>query len=395
MATKDLRFLNGDEAVALGVKLSRPEVIAAYPITPQTIAVEKLSEYVDNNELDAEYIQVESEHSALAAVMGASGLGVRTFTATSSQGLLYMCEVLHYIPGSRFPVVMMNANRSLAAPWSIYGDQSDSLAMLNTGWIQVYVENAQEALDMIIQSYKIAEMKKVMLPVMVNLDGFILTHTYELVEVPCHEDVDLFLPKYKTTNRMSFENPVNECITVGPDWHTEFRYQQHITTENAADAIKKVDQEFADVFSRKYYGLAEAYKIEGADAVLITLGSVTSTVRDVVDTMRNDGKRVGLIKLRFVRPFPADELRNMLKNCTAVGVLEKDISYGYEGTIYTEVCAALAKLDKKPLLKNFIAGLSGHDISTNAIQGMFETLLCNESGKNDLEFVDLRWRKCK
>ncbi len=395
MATKDLRFLNGDEAVALGVKLSRPEVIAAYPITPQTIVVEKLSEYIDNNELDAEYIQVESEHSALAAVMGASGLGVRTFTATSSQGLLYMCEVLHYIPGSRFPVVMMNANRSLATPWSIYGDQSDSLAMLNAGWIQVYVENAQEALDMMIQAYKIAETKEVMLPVMVNLDGFILTHTYELVEVPCQEDVDCFLPFYQTENCMNFENPVNECITVGPDWHTEFRYQQHIATKKTAEIIENVDEEFAGLFGRKYHGLIESYYAEDADAVLITLGSVTSTVRDVVDIMRKEGKRVGLIKIRFVRPFPEEKLRSMLKSCSAVGVLEKDVSSGYEGIVYTEVCAALAKFYKVPLLKNFIAGLSGHDISENTIRDMFNTLLCCKSNENDLEFVDLRWRKCR
>ena len=192
MTAKNLRFINGDEAVALGVALARPDVIAAYPITPQTIAVEKLSEYVDTGTLDAEYIQVESEHSALAAVMGASAMGVRTFTATSSQGLLYMCEVLHYVPGSRFPIIMMNANRSVAAPWSIYGDQSDSMAMLNSGWIQVYVENAQEALDMVIQAYKIAENPSVLLPIMINLDGFILTHTYELVEIPEQSAVDAF-----------------------------------------------------------------------------------------------------------------------------------------------------------------------------------------------------------
>lgn len=391
MADKDMRFLNGDEAVAIGVKLCRPEVISAYPITPQTIAVEKLSEYVDRGELDAEYIQVESEHSALSAAMGASALGVRTFTATSSQGLLYMCEVLHYVPGSRFPIVMMNANRSLAAPWSIYGDQSDSLAMLNTGWLQVYVENAQEALDTIIQAYRIAEDKDVMLPVMVNLDGFILTHTYELVNVPDQEKVDDFLPKYITNNRMCLEKPTNLSITVGPDWHTEFRYQQHVVTRKAADIINRVDYDFDEAFGRSYGGMVEAYQTEDADAVLVTLGSITSTVRDVVDAMRSDGKKVGFVKIRFLRPFPEKELRQILKEAPTVGVLEKEISYGYEGSVFTEVCAALLKEGVTPYVRNFVAGLSGHDISTESIESMYEALLAKVPGEA-VDFVDLRWK---
>ena len=391
MISKDLRFINGDEAVALGVKLSRPEVISAYPITPQTITVEKLSEYVDNNILDAEYIQVESEHSALAAAMGASAMGVRTFTATSSQGLLYMCEVLHYVPGSRFPIVMMNANRALAAPWSIYGDQSDSMAMLNTGWIQVYVENAQEALDMIIQSYKIAEDKRVMLPIMVNLDGFILTHTYELVDVPSQEQVDEFLPTYETNNKMNFESPNNLSITVGPDWHTEFRYQQHIVTQQAMSVIEEVDAAFSKVFGRQYDGMIEPYRTNDAVAILITTGSITSTAREVVDELRAEGSKVGLLKLRFIRPFPAAELRNLVANADAVGVLEKDVSYGYEGTVYTNVCSALSHAYNVPYLANFIAGLSGHDISTDSIKDMFHRLISKQPN-DEADCVDLRGR---
>jgi pyruvate ferredoxin oxidoreductase alpha subunit len=390
---KDMRFINGDEAVALGAALSRPEVIAAYPITPQTIVVEKLSEYVDTHVLDAEYIQVESEHSALAAAMGASAMGVRTFTATSSQGLLYMCEVLHYVPGSRFPIVMMNANRALAAPWSIYGDQSDSMAMLNSGWMQVYVETAQEALDMIIQAYKIAENDKVMLPIMVNLDGFILTHTYELVDVPEQQLVDSFLPAYETENKMNFEHPKNLSITVGPDWHTEFRYQQHITAQKAIHVIEQVDAEFYDVFGRKHGGMMETYQVSDAEAVLITLGSITSTARDVVDAMRAEGKKVGLLKMRFIRPFPEKQLRHFLKNVMAVGVLEKDISYGYEGTLYTNVCSALCKCSHVPYVYNFIAGLSGHDISADSIRNMFIKLLNIKDKETDVDFVDLRWQQ--
>lgn len=393
MTSKNMRFINGDEAVALGVLLSRPEVIAAYPITPQTITVEKLSEYVDHKILDSEYIQVESEHSALAAVMGASAMGVRTFTATSSQGLLYMCEVLHYIPGSRFPIVMMNANRALAAPWSIYGDQSDSLAVLNSGWLQVYVENAQEALDMVIQAYKIAEHKDVMLPVMINLDGFILTHTYELVDIPEQEAVDQFLPPYSTTNKMDLQAPVNQSITVGPDWHTEFRHQQHMATCLSGSVIEKTDCEFQQSFGRAYDGMIEGYRLEDADVVLITLGSITSTARDVVDVLRKEGKNAGLLKIRFMRPFPAEELARLVYRIQAIGVLEKDISYGYEGTVYTHVCSALAKCGKVPYTHNFIAGLSGHDITAASIRKMFEILFDTGRQQSPVDFVDLRWKQ--
>ncbi len=392
MTRKDVRFINGDEAVALGVLLSRPAVIAAYPITPQTITVERLSEYVDRQELDAEYIQVESEHSALAAVMGASAMGVRTFTATSSQGLLYMCEVLHYIPGSRFPIVMMNANRAVAAPWSIYGDQSDSMAMVNTGWIQLYVEDAQEALDMTIQAYKIAEHKDVLLPVMINLDGFILTHTYELVQVPSQEEADRFLPPYETDNKMSFERPVNQSITVGPDWHTEYRYQQQEVICRAMDVIEQTDREFCELTGRSYGGMTEGYRAEDAEAVLITIGSITSTARDVVDELRAEGVRAGLVKLRCLRPFPEKRLAELVKGAAAVGVLEKDISYGYKGTVYTDVCAALAGAQaEKHYLRNFIAGLGGRDIPAERIRRMYETLLRRDGEDGAVDFVDLRW----
>ena len=208
-------FVSGDEAVAMGARLARPHVISAYPITPQTVVVERLSDYVEDGSLKAEFMHVESEHSAMSAAMGVSSVGARAFTATSSQGLLHMCEGLHYASGARFPIVMMNANRATASPWNIYGDQRDSLSMLDCGWIQVYVEDAQEALDMIIQAYRIAEDPSVLTPFMVNLDGFVLTHTYELVEVPPQKQVDAFLPSYKTVNKMDLDNPQSLCITVG------------------------------------------------------------------------------------------------------------------------------------------------------------------------------------
>ena len=237
-------FINGDEAVAWGSRLCRPQVISAYPITPQTITVEKLAEFVANGELDCEYCYVESEHSALATAMGACLAGARSFTATSSQGLLYMSEMLHYVSGSRLPIVMMNACRSLAVPWNIYGDQRDAISQRDAGWVQIFVENGQEALDMIMQSTRLAEHPDVYLPIMVALDGFVNTHTYEMVDIPSQEDADRFLPPFKSLNAVDFDNPRSFCITAAADWNTEFRVQQQRATLKAGELLPQIDREF-------------------------------------------------------------------------------------------------------------------------------------------------------
>ncbi len=384
-------FISGDEAVAYGTKLCRPHVIAAYPITPQTITVELLSEMVENGSLKAEYMHVESEHSAISAAMGASSVGARTFTATSSQGLLYMVEGLHYASGGRYPVVMMNANRSVALPWSIYGDHRDSLSQLDSGWIQVYVEDAQEALDMTIQAYKIAEHKKVLTPFMVNLDGFILTHTYEMVKIPEQEKVDAFLPPFETPNKMSFENPKNMAFSSQPSDNTEFKYQQQVAMLNSIDVIAETDNDFAKVFGRKYHGMVEEYFCNDADVVLVTLGSVTGTVRVVVDKLRNKGVKVGLLKIRYMRPFPEKEIMKLSKKIKAIGVIDKDISFGYEGTVFTNVNSALSKTGNNLFKKNFIAGLGGRDISIQNIEDMFNQLFegLKVKGQNTVEFINL------
>ncbi|WP_282126165.1 transketolase C-terminal domain-containing protein [Marinifilum flexuosum] len=384
-------FISGDEAVAQGVKLSRPHVVAAYPITPQTITVERLSEMVEAGEMDAEYMHVESEHSAISATMGASAVGARTFTASSSQGLLYMAEGLHYCSGGRWPVVMMNANRSVALPWSIYGDQRDSLSLLDSGWIQVYVEDAQEALDMIIQAYKIAEHKDVLTPMMVNLDGFILTHTYELVEIPDQEMVDQFLPPFETPNKMSFENPKNLGFSSRPDDNTEFKYQQNEAMFNAIDVIRKTDEDFADTFGRKYHGMVEEYMCEDADVVLVALGSVCGTVRVVVDKLRAEGKKVGLLKIRYMRPFPVEEVKDLAKRVKAMGVIDKDISFGYEGTVYTNVNSAISQIDKYVYKSNFVGGLGGRDITKAEIEDMYNKLYAGLENKSEetVEFFSL------
>lgn len=380
MGTK--AFLSGNEAVAEGVRLVSPHVIAAYPITPQTVVVERLAEMVEDGSLKSEFLHVESEHSALSACMGASSIGARTFTATSSQGLLYMAECLHYASGGRFPIVMMNANRSVALPWNIYGDHRDSLSLLDSGWIQIYVEDAQESLDMLIQSYAIAENLKVLTPVMLNLDGFILTHTYELVDIPDKELVDKFLPPFDTPYKMDLNNPKNMGFTSGPADNTEFKYQQHKAALDAKEVIKEVDQSFKKVFGRSYGGLVEAYRCEDAEYILISLGSTTGTCRVVVDSLREEGWKVGVLKIRFMRPFPEDEIITLTKNAKAIGVIDRDISFGYEGTVFTNVNSALAKANSSVVKLNFIAGLGGRDISKEDIEEAFNDLREAAGGKS-------------
>ncbi len=376
-------FASGNEAVAMGVRLARPHVIAAYPITPQTTVVERLAEMVEDGSLRCEYLHVESEHSALSAAMGASAVGARTFTATSSQGLLYMVECLHYASGGRFPIVMMNANRALALPWNIYNDQRDSLSQLDSGWIQIYVEDAQEALDMIIQAYAIAEHPRVLTPVMVNLDGFVLTHTYELVDVPSQQSVDEFLPPFQTSNKMDLDAPTNMGFTATPADYMEFKYQQHRAMVDAAEVIVNTDRAFGTNFGRNYGGLVDSYRSGDAEFILLTLGSVTGTARVVVDQLRAEGHRVGLVKIRYMRPFPARELAALTRRAKAVGVLEKNISPGYEGTVFTNVNSALAQAGSSPLVLNFVAGLGGRDIAKADIARMFEQLAAGAENPPD------------
>lgn len=378
------KFLSGNEAFAEGIRLARPEVVAAYPITPQTTVVERLAEMYEDKSLDCEFIHVESEHSALSCAMGASAGGVRTFTATSSQGLLYMAECLYYASGGRFPIVMMNANRSTALPWNIYGDQRDSLSQLDCGWIQAYAQNAQEALDLALMSYRIAEDRAVSLPFMVNLDGFILTHTYEQVDIPQAEQADKFLPKYETDNRFDFDNPKNMGFSAGPEYNYIFKIKHHKAMVNSAAVIKKAEKEFAEIFGRKYPGLIDTYKTEDAEYVLITLGSIGGLCREAADKLREKGVKAGAIRIRYMRPFPGDELAEAVKNAKAVGVLEKDISFGNEGTVFTNVNSALYTRGRYIPSYNFIGGLGGRSISPGDIEEIFDKII---SGAKRVNFI--------
>jgi len=326
--------------------------------------------------------------------MGASMMGCRTFTATSSQGLLYMSEMLHYVSGSRFPIVMINANRTVAAPWNIYCDHRDSISERDSGWMQLYVENGQEALDTLIQAYKVAENPKILTPIMINLDGYVLTHTYELVDIPEQEDVDEFLPPYNAINKFDFNNPKSLSFTASPEWQTEFRYQQQEAMENAEKVIEEVDEEYGNKFGRSYGGMIDEYYVKDADYVIVAMGSVVGTSRLVVDELRKQGKKVGLVKIRSYRPFPKEYFKELGKKVKAVGVIDRDISFGYEGAVYSEVKSSLYTPGVNVKTINFIAGISGRDITKQYIADMFGQLEAADLGKDveEVQFTGLRWK---
>ncbi|MVX60895.1 pyruvate ferredoxin oxidoreductase [Enterorhabdus mucosicola] len=386
------KFLSGNEAFAEGVRLARPQVISAYPITPQTTVVEALASMVEEGSLNCEYLHVESEHTALSAAIGAAATGARTFTATSSQGLLYMAECLTYASGGRFPIVMMNANRALALPWNIYGDQRDSLSLLDHGWIQVYAENNQEALDLALMAYAVAEDERVSLPVMVNVDGFALTHTYESVEVPEAPAADAFLPLYRTANRFDFEQPVNIGYSAGPEFNRYYQYWHHRDMLSAEVVVEEVEARFAEVFGRVYPGMVDAYRCEDADFVLVTLGSVAGLARDVADELRAAGKRAGVLRIRYLRPLPVRPIAEAVDGAAAIGVLEQDISFGDAGTVFTNVLSALGRLGMARPAVNFIGGLGGDDISRDQMRACFadlERLAAGQSAAGRVVFLGI------
>lgn len=382
------RFLSGNDAVAWGARLARPKVIAAYPITPQTTVIERLAEWHADGDLQCEFLRVESEHSALSACMGASLLGARAFTATSSQGLLYMAECLWYASGGRWPMVMMNANRALALPWNIYGDQQDSMGLLSCGWIQYYIENAQEALDMTLQAFAIAEHPDVMTPIMLNLDGFVLTHTYEPVEIPSEEEADAFLPAFNPSNKFDLEKPVNAGFTAGPDHYMEWKAQQHRALLHAQQVADEVGARFSRRFGRGHGGAVVSESCADAEVILVVLGSLAGTAREVVRERRAQGVRVGLLKIRCLRPFPADVIAEVLGPAKAVGVVEKAISFGSTGPVFADLVAALINRGARPHLHNFIVGLGGREITREDISGIIDSLLAGDGPVQ--QFVGLR-----
>jgi len=352
---------------AYAAKAARVKVVAAYPITPQTTIVEKIAEFVESGEMDAEYIRVESEHSAMAACVGAEAAGVRTFTATSAQGLALMHEVLHWASGSRLPIVMAVVNRAMGAPWSIWPDFSDSLSQRDTGWLQFYCADNQEVFDTIIQAYKMCEDKRVLLPAMVCSEGFILSHTFMPVKTPEQEEIDDFLPPYDPGWMLDVDNPFSYANPVSPEWYMEFRYMIQQAMENAKRLIPEVDREYGRRFGFEHGGLIEKYRCEDADLILVTMGTMGSEAKISVNNLRKEGLKVGLARIRVFRPFPKEEIRKLAKNTQMFTTIDRHISFGMEGFLATEVKASLYSREKPianpPLVAGFLAGIGGRDVT--------------------------------
>lgn len=374
------KVTEASQAVAEAVRLCRPEVIAVYPITPQTHIPERISDFVDAGEFNCEMIYVESEHSALSAAIGASATGVRTYTATASQGLALMNEILHVVSGMRLPIVMNVANRALSAPINIWNDHQDSMSARDTGWIQLYVESAQEALDTTIQAFKIAENKDVLTPVMVCLDGFTLSHVYEPVDIPDQKNVDKFLPKFKPMFTLDTKKPVTMGPVGYPDSFMTFKYQQQKALQKAADVIKKTNNEFKKDFKRSYGdGILDKYKADDAEYIFIGLGTICGTARVVIDKLRKEGIKAGMVKIKMFRPFPDAQLIEALKNKKAVAVFDKAVSFGQKGPVVSELESALFNMNPRPIIHSFIAGLGGNDIKLDHIEKAFKKIMTEKT----------------
>ncbi len=374
-------------------KAARVKVVAAYPITPQTTVVEKIADFVENGEMDAEYIRVESEHSAMVACIAAAATGVRTFTATSSHGLALMHEALHWASGSRLPVVMAVVNRAMGAPWSIWPDFSDSLSQRDTGWIQFYCADNQEVFDTIIQTYKLCEDERVFLPAMVCLEGFILSHTYMPVKIPEQKEIDKFLPSYKSGWILDVNRPLSHSNLVSPEWYMEFRYMIQEAMENAKELIPKIDKEYSRRFGFEYGGLVEKYKCDDADLILVSMGTMGSDAKIAVDNLRKDGLKVGSARVRVFRPFPTEEIMKLAEKTQMFAAIDRHISFGMEGFLASEIKASLFNKKDTPLVAGFIAGLGGRDVTAQTIKRIArKSLKYMHAGKveKETDWVDLR-----
>lgn len=381
------KVIIGNHALSYGAMLSRAQVIAAYPITPQTEVIELLSEMCANGKLDAKFIKVESEHSAMTACVGASATGVRTFTATSAQGLALMHEVLHWAVGARTPVVMGNINRAMAPPWTIWTEQTDSLAQRDTGWMQIYCQNNQEVLDSVIQAYKVAEQVK--LPAMVILAAFVLSHTSETVEMPEQEKVDEFLPPYELEYKIDPDDPHAFGGLTGPDGYFELRYIIQKAIEDSILKWEEVGEEFGKLFGRSY-GLVETYKVEDAKELIISSATVASTARSAIDYLREKGKKVGLLRIRVFRPFPTEKVKSLLSAIDKAIVIDRNISFGASGIFYQEVKAACYNEKNKPPIFGVITGLGGRDVGKKDIIDIYEYVIKQDEVESDIIWKGVR-----
>ena len=381
-----LSQIEGSQAVAKAVALCRPEVIAAYPISPQTHIVEALSDLVRTGDLSpCEYLMVESEFGAMSACIGASATGARTYTATASQGLLFMAEALFNASGLGLPIVMTVANRAIGAPINIWNDHSDSMSQRDSGWIQLFAASNQEAVDLHIQAFSLAE--RLSLPVMVCMDGFILTHAVEQIEVPDQERVDAFLPPFEPRQMLDPDDPMTIGALVGPEAFAEVKYLMHAKQVQALDEIPRIAADFEEIFGRASGGLVRPYRTDDAETIVVALGSVLGTIEDVIDTMRDEGIRIGALDVKCFRPWPINEVREALGGGRKVIVVEKAFAVGAGGIVGQNTRLALAGL--ATTVYNVVAGLGGRPITRNSLRGLFDDVLEDRLEPNQLHFLDL------
>lgn len=381
------KVVTGNYAVSWGARLARAQVVAAYPITPQTSIIEKLASFCADGEMDARFIKVESEHSAMAACIGASAAGARAFTATSGQGLLLMHEVVHWAAGARLPIVMGVVNRAIAPGWSIWTEQNDTLSQRDTGWMQFYCETNQDVLDTTIQAFKIAE--GVFLPAMVILDAFVLSHTSESVDIPDQAEVDAFLPPYHPELKLDLDDPHAFGALVLPDEYMEMRYKMQKAMEQAMRVVEEVDGEWGKRFGRSW-GLVESYRLDDAEIALVTSGTVTGTSRVVVDELRDEGMKIGLLKVRLFRPFPHEKVRQALVGAKKVAVIDRNISCGYSGIFAQEVRAALYGAEQRPPVFDFVAGLGGRDIVPETIREIVDYTVTHDTPTEEFTWIGVK-----
>jgi 2-oxoisovalerate ferredoxin oxidoreductase alpha subunit len=388
------KVITGNYTAAYGSLICRAEVVAAYPITPQTSIVEKIAEFVSSGEMKAQYIKVESEHSAMTACITAGNTGARTFTATSAHGLVLMHEMLHWAAGARIPVIMANVNRALAPPWSVWADHTDSISQRDTGWLQFYCESNQEVLDTTIMAYKVCEQPDVLLPAMINMDAFILSHTSEVVDVPDIREVDAFLPPFNPKYRLDVDHPMSFGSLAFPaSFYMEWRYGIQRGMEVAAKRFVEESRAFERHFGRPWGGLIEEYRTRDADAIMIAMGTMASTAKEAVDQMRERGRNVGLVRIKAFRPFPTAALREALKGAKVVGVMDRSHTFGNEGPVFTEVKSALYNTGHRPPMAGFTVGIGGRDILDSTVVGLYERLydvLDRGSIAREVEWIDLK-----
>ena len=393
MAPGKVSVMEGSLAVAQAVKACRPAVISSYPITPQTHIIEFLAQMVADGQLDAEYILADSEFSAASIVAGASATGVRAYTASSAQGLLLMTEVIYYLAGTRLPVVFTGANRQITAPIGLQPDHQDTMSLRDTGMIELYVENVQEAYDTHLQAFKIAEDHDILLPVMVCMDGFTLTHVFEPVKTFDQADVDDFLPPYEPVHFVTPDKPLVFGSGTDEKNTMEFHYINHQASLRARDKVIAIARQFEAAFGHFHGDLIDAYATEDADIILVAMGSVIGTLREAVDILRREGVKVGLVKVRCYRPFPAEALRQAVGRAGIFAVLDRALSFGYQGILATDVKAALYELQPHPLVLGLMAGYGGREVNLDTVREIVRLSRCAlEAGSvpQDAEFIGLK-----